>query len=148
MLGARNEATRILSTAVHSFLGMRNGLPNAKRRPATALVVCVHGMLQVTYATYILGKDDYEINPHVRLRSYGITSQEFDQMSELQDHKCMICQKTLPNRADKHVDHDHKTNRTRALLCGTCNRGLGMFQDNPELLTIAAAYLRGFSVAY
>jgi hypothetical protein len=39
------------------------------------------------------------------------------------------------------VDHDHETNRVRALLHDRCNRMLGCARDNPEVLRRAAAYL-------
>lgn len=44
-----------------------------------------------------------------------------------------------------HVDHDHETGQIRALLCKACNMGLGCFQDQPELLEQAAAYLRSYA---
>jgi hypothetical protein len=40
-----------------------------------------------------------------------------------------------------HIDHNHLTGKTRALLCDKCNVGLGSFRDNPDLLRKAAAYL-------
>lgn len=39
------------------------------------------------------------------------------------------------------VDHCHKTNATRGLLCGACNTGLGLFNDSPELLRASIQYL-------
>lgn len=39
------------------------------------------------------------------------------------------------------VDHDHKQNKIRGMLCNHCNRGLGHFRDDPMLLEFAAQYL-------
>ena len=39
------------------------------------------------------------------------------------------------------VDHDHKTNEIRGMLCNNCSRGLGHFKDNPDLLEYARIYL-------
>ncbi len=76
---------------------------------------------------------------------YGITLEQYQQKSERQEGLCALCGKTPVGRGKDnvlHVDHDHDTNVTRDLLCSTCNSGLGFFQDNPELLEAAVAYLR------
>lgn len=51
--------------------------------------------------------------------------------------ECVICGDTGPLV----VDHDHKSGEIRGLLCNHCNRGLGHFRDNPELLEFARMYL-------
>lgn len=77
--------------------------------------------------------------------SYGLEPHDLDAMRIAQDHRCALCGTPEDQlRTGLHVDHDHaKTGRAavRALLCGQCNRALGLFHDNPQLLRIAAAYL-------
>jgi hypothetical protein len=51
---------------------------------------------------------------------------------------CEIC----GSAARKHIDHCHDTGRIRGILCSNCNIGVGSFDDNPDLLERAAAYLR------
>lgn len=50
---------------------------------------------------------------------------------------CTIC----GDEAPLVVDHDHKTNQIRGMLCNRCNKGLGLFRDNPDLLEYARIYL-------
>jgi hypothetical protein len=51
--------------------------------------------------------------------------------------ECVIC----GSEEDLVVDHCHKTNTIRGMLCNHCNRGLGHFRDDPELLEFARIYL-------
>ena len=75
------------------------------------------------------------------LRRYGLTIDDYNRMLAAQDGKCKICRKTCPTGRRLSVDHCHKTNRVRGLLCDPCNRGLGSFRDEPERLIAAANYL-------
>ena len=78
-----------------------------------------------------------------QLRKRGITAEEFNSKLKLQDGKCAICDR--PQDASikfLSIDHDHKTNKLRGLLCSNCNRGIGCFKDDPQLLIAAAAYLK------
>jgi hypothetical protein len=82
--------------------------------------------------------------------NYGISRAEFDKMAEEQAGRCAVCdtvpQPTSDGRRTLGVDHDHATGKVRALLCTTCNLGLGAFRDDPELLRMAADYLEAHRV--
>jgi Recombination endonuclease VII len=61
--------------------------------------------------------------------------------------RCGICGSTEYNGKGWHVDHCHKTGKFRAILCGTCNVGLGQFKDNISTLKSAIKYLEKFKNA-
>jgi len=73
-----------------------------------------------------------------RYKKYGKTKEWFDALFGL---GCGICTSTFSVASDAHIDHSHTTNEARGLLCGNCNRGLGIFKDSPDRLRSAAAYL-------
>jgi hypothetical protein len=88
-------------------------------------------------------------------RTYGISLQQMQQRLALQGGCCEICAKPIfiragasgISRADRCcVDHDHKTGRLRALLCSSCNGGLGLFKDSGAALLSAVRYLRWYGV--
>lgn len=80
-----------------------------------------------------------------RLKQYGITADDYNRLLELQSGKCAICGTKIGDTHGNrlYVDHDHKTNKVRGLLCSACNFGIGKFKDSPELLKKAAIYLEG-----
>lgn len=43
---------------------------------------------------------------------------------------CEICGRTRPVDRRLCIDHDHRTNHFRGLLCSQCNRALGWFEKN------------------
>ena len=71
-------------------------------------------------------------------RAYNITLDEIEILKSQQDGRCSIC---LEQVARLVVDHCHKTNKIRSLLCTTCNAGLGQFKDSVVLLARAIEYL-------
>ena len=76
-------------------------------------------------------------------RKYGITEDDYDEMYRAQRGCCWICgthQSALKRRLN--VDHDHDSGDVRALLCGHCNRGIGLLGDDPKTVQRAADYLR------
>lgn len=70
-------------------------------------------------------------------RYYDLSGSEFDTFLREQSFKCAICE----SEGKLVVDHNHKTKEVRALLCLTCNTGLGAFKDSPKLLQTAIEYL-------
>ncbi len=59
---------------------------------------------------------------------YNITIEDFEQMYKEQDGVCAICGNPEMNRLLA-VDHDHKTNEIRGLLCTRCNLSLEWYLD-------------------
>jgi len=87
-------------------------------------------------------------------RFHNITLEDYNLMFLQQNGVCAICGKeeTIKNTKynkplDLAVDHDHKTNKIRGLLCACCNKALGMFYDNVLLLNSAIAYLEKHNVS-
>ena len=81
-------------------------------------------------------------------RTYGITPAEYDAMFAAQGGACAICGDTeMPTDKrtgkpyDLAIDHDHTTGKVRALLCPSCNNGLGCFRDDTQRLQAAISYL-------
>jgi hypothetical protein len=63
----------------------------------------------------------------------------------LQEHRCWICEEQCP----LDLDHAHnETKKNRALLCPSCNKGLGFYQDDTELMERAATYLESYILPF
>lgn len=97
------------------------------------------------------------------LRKYGITPEQYAQLSERQGHKCALClqPETQRRRTDRHgvvrvvdrlgVDHDHSCEYhlptracvrcIRGLLCDDCNRLLGFAEAKPAVAVRFSDYL-------
>ena len=76
-------------------------------------------------------------NSRMKIR-YGIDIKDYEILFKKQNGKCAIC----GAKKDKlDIDHCHKTNKVRGLLCGSCNRALGLLKDNTDFLNSAIKYL-------
>ena len=87
-----------------------------------------------------------EQNFRSALGRYGLTAEQHAAMLTAQDGRCAICgDPPNPNGIKAgsrlHVDHCHATGRVRALLCNSCNRGIGYFHDDAERMRKAAEYV-------
>jgi hypothetical protein len=100
-------------------------------------------------------RDWYRQNPrspeknaemHYRAR-YRITVEQREQMAADQEGLCYLCGGPLPSETRKvHTDHDRSCCKgstscgqcIRGLSCEHCNRGIGMFNDDPDRMRRAA----------
>ena len=99
-------------------------------------------------------KENPELHFNNRLKTYyGINLEYYKKLLKQQNDRCAICYKhELVKQYGKlsklSVDHCHKTNRVRGLLCKKCNSALGLFQDSPVLLSSAWQYLERQKKSY
>lgn len=81
--------------------------------------------------------------------NHGLSPESFDAMLREQGGVCRICGEPETAGRQLAIDHDaaHCPGRfgcpecVRGLLCNQCNRGLGFFGHDPELLRKAADYI-------
>lgn len=67
-----------------------------------------------------------------------------EQLLIAQDNKCGICAKEISfKNSTAQVDHDHKTGKTRKVLCKLCNRHMAAI-DNEEWVKLGIAYRDSF----
>lgn len=79
----------------------------------------------------------------IRLAAMGLTVESYEAMLVAQGGVCAICKRLDPEDGKElAVDHDHATEKVRGLLCGKCNKGLGLFDDNVDSLRAAILYLQ------
>lgn len=92
----------------------------------------------------------------------GLTPKEFQELFNAQGGLCALCKKPMVLGEDfldglsPVIDHDHsrkccKGNRCcekcrRGIIHRKCNTGIGMFDDNPVSLRLAAEYLEKYRV--
>jgi hypothetical protein len=77
-------------------------------------------------------------------RKHGITLEDYERMLQEQGGVCKICKSTESNNKIRKrfaVDHDHVTGVKRGLLCDRCNRAIGLFRDDVDLVRAAGEYL-------
>lgn len=77
-----------------------------------------------------------------RKHQYGLTGEQWFAMFKAQGECCAICRSTdRGGPQDWATDHDHATGKVRGILCHRCNKALGLFKDNPDVMRQAALYI-------
>lgn len=76
-------------------------------------------------------------------KTYEITPKERDELLAFQGGRCAICGRVTKKRLA--IDHDHKSNEVRGLLCADdewgCNVSLRKLLNDPEMARRAYAYV-------
>lgn len=75
-------------------------------------------------------------------RLYGVTFDKYEDLINKQKGICAICGDDLKFKHNASIDHCHKTNNIRGILCTNCNSGLGHFKDDRRILGKAIKYLK------
>lgn len=121
-----------------TFSGRKHTAESNKKRSETLKRLYAEGSANFGFKTKHESKDARRdaIARNRRKSLYGVSEVIYRKMIDMQKNECIICD--MPSAV---IDHDHKTNEVRGILCASCNRGLGAFRDNPENLIRAAAYL-------
>ena len=89
---------------------------------------------------------NYYLDIDIR-KKYGVTLQWYEETFSRQNGVCAICKQPESSVIKGKViampiDHDHNTGKVRGLLCTKCNRGIGLFRDDINLLKSAIEYLQ------
>lgn len=66
-------------------------------------------------------------------RIYGVTEADYDRMFKEQKGCCAICGKHQSEFVKALcIDHNHKTEKVRGLLCKSCNLDLGVYEKRKD----------------
>lgn len=75
---------------------------------------------------------------------YKITEKEVQALLDSQKGCCAICKKSLvfpDSKKSYAVDHNHETGEVRGLLCGECNKALGLMKESKEAILQMLNYI-------
>jgi hypothetical protein len=79
------------------------------------------------------------------LHKYGLTLFEYEgvyaRLLRQQQGVCAVCGDAPSDKEPLNLDHHHETGTVRALLCGHCNRALGLLREDPKRIAALLAYV-------
>jgi hypothetical protein len=80
-----------------------------------------------------------------RKKLYGLSKEDYENLLLIQSNKCGLCNQEFgaTNSLKPVVDHDHITNKVRAIIHNRCNVRLSIVEDI-EFSSKAIAYLERF----
>lgn len=88
---------------------------------------------------------------HKLKHRYSMSIEEYNNKLKRQKGVCAICgepeTKIYKSSGRLHqlsVDHNHITGENRGLLCDSCNKAIGLFKENVEILKRAIEYMETY----
>ncbi len=136
---------------VHSYLPLSSCYINS----TTKQLYCKACVLKHRKDNYCpLKKKKYERKKRKQIKSsqlktkYNISYRDYLQKLLTQNKQCKICSINIHDYYKQtgkkyfDVDHSHKDNKIRDLLCNTCNQGIGYLKDNINTIQSALNYLK------
>lgn len=128
--------------------------PGAQRRPRVdnegqtiEYEECVRGHLPLSEATTYSHGDSPKRTCRIcsliynRRHWYGVEPEFLEELLKAQDYRCGLCHEEF-DEGTPHLDHDHGTGKVRGMVHLLCNRGLGDFKDDVDILQAAIDYLQ------
>ena len=79
--------------------------------------------------------------------NYGTNSKYYYDKLKEQNNSCAICKKEFDDSTTYrqiNMDHNHKTNKVRGILCSPCNRALGLLKENKTIIINMIKYIEHY----
>lgn len=83
------------------------------------------------------------LDEHLR-QKFGVPKGTYQRMIVKQKNRCAVCNKKESWNRRLSLDHNHKTNEVRGLLCHKCNSAIGFAQENTKILKLMIQYLQKY----
>lgn len=120
---------------------------------STKCAMCSRGERRQKWTRHGLSADKKNMTPerlrdYARYKFYGLMPEDFQRKMHEQNNKCAICGVDISEVKAALIDHCHKTNQVRGLLCLRCNSLLGYAKDNIGTLESAIIYLQKYSTQF
>jgi len=75
------------------------------------------------------------------MNKFKLSVDQYESLLLKQIGVCAICKQEDETGRRLAVDHNHKTGEIRGLLCGRCNKAIGLIDDSIERLDAMRGYL-------
>ena len=91
------------------------------------------------YASWISCTPEWKRAQHLKDK-YGLSIEEYNKLLDKVGNTCPICGKSF-GEVSPVIDHNHKTNRVRGIICRHCNLGIGFLEDDVKILYNAVKWV-------